>query len=111
MAFQATGTEKDQLIVGLAALVCGDDCSADNLNAVIKASGNTVPAYYTPLYASFIDKAGGVSKFFGDGPAVGGPQVQSNDTTEAPKQEVVKEEEVDALEGGMSMFGGDGGDY
>ena len=34
-------------------------------------------------------------------------------TTDAPKVEAPKEEEVDALEGGMDMFGGggDGGDY
>eukprot|EP01006_Ploeotia_vitrea_P031436 TRINITY_DN63763_c0_g2_i1.p1 TRINITY_DN63763_c0_g2~~TRINITY_DN63763_c0_g2_i1.p1 ORF type:complete len:111 (+),score=28.14 TRINITY_DN63763_c0_g2_i1:50-382(+) len=34
-----------------------------------------------------------------------------SDAEEAPKQAVVKEEEVDALEGGMNMFGGGDGDY
>eukprot|EP01006_Ploeotia_vitrea_P031437 TRINITY_DN63763_c0_g3_i1.p1 TRINITY_DN63763_c0_g3~~TRINITY_DN63763_c0_g3_i1.p1 ORF type:complete len:113 (+),score=32.10 TRINITY_DN63763_c0_g3_i1:116-454(+) len=41
----------------------------------------------------------------------GGQAATDNDAPVEEKKEVVKEEEVDALEGGMSMFGGDGGDY
>ena len=45
----------------------------------------------------------------------GGGAATAAATSDAPaevKKEVVKEEEVDALEGGMNMFGGDeGGDY
>ncbi len=73
-SFQVTGSEKDQLVVSLAALLLHDsgaDVSADNLQAVVNASGNTVPAYYPTLYASFIEKAGGVNKFL-VGPSAGG---------------------------------------
>ena len=66
-SLSSTGAVKEQFILGLAALVCGDggvDASADNLNAVVSASGNTVPAYWAPLYAQTIEKAGGVDKFF-----------------------------------------------
>jgi ribosomal protein L12E/L44/L45/RPP1/RPP2 len=66
-SLSSTGPAKDQFVLGLAALVChstGSDASADNLTAIITASGNKVPAYYAPLYASSIEKAGGVDKMF-----------------------------------------------
>ena len=49
----------------------------------------------------------------GGGGGGGGGGAVTETTTEAPKEEKPKEEEVDALEGGMDMFGGggDGGDY
>ena len=48
----------------------------------------------------------------GGGGGGGGGDVTETET-DAPKVEAPKEEEVDALEGGMDMFGGggDGGDY
>jgi ribosomal protein L12E/L44/L45/RPP1/RPP2 len=66
-SLSSTGPAKDQFVCGLAALVChgsGADASADNLTAIITASGNKVPAYYAPLYAASIEKAGGVDKMF-----------------------------------------------
>ena len=49
----------------------------------------------------------------GGGGGGGGGSGGGDTTTDAPKVEAPKEEEVDALEGGMDMFGGggDGGDY
>lgn len=73
-SFQVEGAAKDQLVVSLAALLLHDssiDISAENIEAVVKASNNTIPAYYAPLYASFIEKAGGVDKFL-VGPSAGG---------------------------------------
>ena len=68
MAFSATsGAAKNNMVMGLAALVChgsGIDASADNMNSVISASGNEVPAFWAPLYAQYIEKAGGADKFF-----------------------------------------------
>jgi ribosomal protein L12E/L44/L45/RPP1/RPP2 len=67
MSLDATGPARDQFVLGLAALVCADsnvDVSADNLNAVVNASGNKVAAYWAPLYATYVEKAGGVQKFF-----------------------------------------------
>jgi len=73
-SFQVSGSEKDQLVVSLAALLLNDsgaDLSAENIQAVVTASGNNVPAYYPTLYATFIEKAGGVEKFL-IGPSAGG---------------------------------------
>lgn len=74
MSFNVEGPAKDQLVVSLAALLlsdCGADISAENIDAVVQASGNAVPAYYPTLFASFIEKAGGVSKFL-VGPSASG---------------------------------------
>ena len=61
LSYQVTGADKDQLVTSLA---------ADAINSVLSASGNTVPAYYPTLYASYIEKAGGLEKFFA-GPSAG----------------------------------------
>ena len=69
-----TGADKDQLVLGLAALICNDcgaEISAENLTSVISASGNSVASYWAPLYAAYIEKAGGVERFMG-GPGGGG---------------------------------------
>jgi large subunit ribosomal protein LP1 len=74
MSLSATGGERDQFVVSLAALVvadAGQDVSADNINAVINASGNKVASYWAPLFSTYIEKAGGVNKFF-SGPGSGG---------------------------------------
>lgn len=58
--------EKAELVCSLSALLCADsgaDVSADNLNAVIKASGNKVATYWVPVFASTVEKAGGIDKF------------------------------------------------
>ena len=73
-SFQVEGAAKDQLVVSLAALLLHDsnvDISSDNIDAVVKASNNTVPAYYSALFSSYIEKAGGVEKFL-VGPSAGG---------------------------------------
>ena len=74
LSFQVEGGDKNQLVVSLAALLltdCGADITAESLNTVITSSGNKVPSYYTTLFASFIEKAGGVEKFMA-GPSAGG---------------------------------------
>ncbi len=74
MSLSASGPARDQFAVGLAALVLHDsnvDVSADNLNAVLNASGLKLAPYWAPLYASFVEKAGGVDKFF-TSPGAGG---------------------------------------
>jgi large subunit ribosomal protein LP1 len=106
-----------QLAVSLAALLLADskvDISAENINAVLEASGNKAPAYYAPLYASMIEKAGGVEKFLaapgaGAAPAAGGAAPAAAGAAAPKAAEKPKEEEVDALDGGMDMFGGGGG--
>lgn len=69
-----SGADKDQFVTALAALVVADagaDITAENINAVINGSGNSVAAYWAPMFASSIEKAGGIEKFF-SGPGGGG---------------------------------------
>ena len=101
------------------ALFDGDaEVSADQLNALITATGNTVEAYWPSLFASMLtptlaevifSRGGGC----GGGDAPAGAAAAGGDDAPAAKEEKPKEEEVDALAGGMDMFGGEegGGDY
>lgn len=52
---------------------------------------------------------GGMGGGGGGGAAAGGAAAGGAPAAEAPKEEAPKEEEVDALDGGMDMFGGGGG--
>ena len=74
MAFNLKGSAKEELVVSLAALVCADskiDISAENLTSVITAANCNVASYWAPLFATYIEKAGGVSNFL-SGPGSGG---------------------------------------
>jgi hypothetical protein len=67
-----TGGDKEQLVVSLAAIVCessGMEATAENINAVITSSKNSVPAYWAPMFASAVVQAGGVAKMY---PSAGG---------------------------------------
>ena len=93
----------------------GVDVTADAISAVVAASGNKIPGYYATVFASYIEKAGGLEPFMaapsGGGGGGGAPAASAGGDAapaEAPKP---KEEEVDALDGGMDMFGGGGADY
>lgn len=41
----------------------GSALTAENLTAVVKATGNDVPAYYPTLFAAYLEKSGGCDKF------------------------------------------------
>jgi hypothetical protein len=76
LSFQVEGADKDQLVTSLAVLLLSDsgvEATAENISAVVNASGNSVPAYYSTLYASFLTKAGDISKFMA-GPSAGAGQ-------------------------------------
>ena len=84
----------------------GGDITADSINAVVTASGNKIPGYYADLYATYIEKAGGVEKFMekpsgGGGGGGGGGGAAAAAAAPAAAAAKPKEEEVDALEGGM----------
>ena len=123
LSFDVSGADKDQLVVSLAAILLNDskvDVSAENINTVVSSSGNSVPAYYPTLFSTYIEKAGGVEKFFsapsaGAAAPAGGaaPSAGAAAPAAAKAPEKPKEEEVDALDGGMDMFGGGAktGDY
>eukprot|EP00401_Gymnodinium_catenatum_P081486 CAMPEP_0117581570 /NCGR_PEP_ID=MMETSP0784-20121206/65906_1 /TAXON_ID=39447 /ORGANISM="" /LENGTH=125 /DNA_ID=CAMNT_0005381907 /DNA_START=14 /DNA_END=391 /DNA_ORIENTATION=- len=119
LSFEAEGVDKDQLVVSMATILlkdCGADVTADSLDSVIKATNNTVPSYYTKLFAQYTEKCGDFDKYFA-GPSAGGggggggaSAAAGGGGGDAPAAAAApKEEEVDALEGGMDMFGGGGG--
>lgn len=67
-----TGSDKEQLVVSLAAIVCassGQDVSAENIEKVISGSGNSVAPYWAPLFATACEKADGIDKMY---PTAGG---------------------------------------
>mmetsp|Transcript_10471 Transcript_10471/g.9248 ORF Transcript_10471/g.9248 Transcript_10471/m.9248 type:complete len:120 (-) Transcript_10471:41-400(-) len=115
------GGNKDEFVTSLAAMALFDgdaEVSADQLNLLITATGNSVEAYWPSLFASLLtpDLAKVIySRGGGSAPAGGAAAGGAATTEDAPeaKVEKPKEEEVDALAGGMDMFGGDagGGDY
>ena len=112
---------QDEFVTSLAvmALYDGDaEISADQISALITATGNSVESYWPSLFSSMLTPELAEVIFTRGGAGAGGggdgPTTSGGDSNEdAPKEEKPKEEEVDALEGGMDMFGGggDGGDY
>ena len=89
----------------------GVDITADAISAVVTASGNKIPGYYATVFASYIEKAGGIEPFIkapsgGGGGGGGGGSGGGDAPAAAAAPEKPKEEEVDALDGGMDMFGG-----
>ena len=107
------GNDKDQLVAGLAALVCADGGDLANIVAVAKASGNTLAASYGDVYAKGISaEEEGIDKFCpkpGSGGGGGGGGGGADAAAAAPAEEPKKEEEEVDFSGGMDMFGGGGG--
>ena len=72
-SFECTGADKDQLVTSLAILLltdCKQEVTADAINAVVTGSKNSVPAYYPTLYATYVEKAGGIEGMC-SGPSAG----------------------------------------
>ncbi|CAM9488480.1 unnamed protein product [Heterosigma akashiwo] len=110
---ELSGAAKEELVVSLASLVVADsdaDLSAENLEAVIKASGNSVASYWTSLFASFLEKSEGVEKFCA-GPGAGGggggaAPAAGGAAAPAAEEKKEEEEEEEADVGAGDMFGG-----
>ena len=92
----------------------GSEITADNLKALITASGNTTAPYWPALFSGLlkgdtiekiINSAGSGGSAAPAAAAAGAP-VAGGDAPAAKKEEKQKVEEVDALDGGMDMFGG-----
>lgn len=67
LSLEVTGGDKEALVTSLAAILLADvnaEVTSDNISAVVEGSGNKVAAYYPQIFASVIEKAGGVDKFF-----------------------------------------------
>eukprot|EP01035_Chromulina_nebulosa_P018756 gene18756-24523_t len=117
------GGNKDEFVTSLAALALYDgdaEITADNIKILLSASNNTVAPYWPNLFAGLLKNGRIDSLVFsasggGAAPAaVAGAGVPSGADAgagkkEEKKEEKPKEEEVDALDGGMDMFGGGGG--
>jgi large subunit ribosomal protein LP1 len=97
----------------------GAEISSDNISALLSASNNKVAPYWPALFAGFLKgrvdtlvyTIGGSGPAASAGAAAPAAEVAASD---APKKEEKKEEVVDALDGGMDLFGGPaaaGGDY
>ena len=111
-----TESQKEELVVSLATLVCADssvELSAENINAVITASKNTVRPYWAALFSSHLAKIDGdVDRFLAaPGSGGGGGGGGGGDAAEAEKEEEKEEEESAEEMGGMDMFGGGDEDY
>ena len=110
-----------ELAAYLLLLMGGKTPDADSIEAVVQAGGGEVNADVlgdllsdlegkdiSTLIAEGKEKLKTVSMGGGGGGGGGGAAAPAAAAAEAPKP---KEEEVDALDGGMDMFGGGGADY
>ena len=101
----------------LAAMVLADgeqEMSADNIKALLDASGNEVATYWPGIFANNM-KDGKIETLLytlgsggGGGGGGGGAAEADGGAGEEKKEEKKEEEEVD-FSGGMDMFGGGGG--
>ena len=112
---------KDEAVCTLAALLlhdAGAEITADKLNEVITASGNSVEKYWPGMFAGLVAKVN-VAELIksstapgagGAGPAAAAPaaEAKAEKKEEKPKKEEKKEEPAEV--GGADLFGG-GGKY
>merc|ERR1712167_53465 len=110
-------SEKDELCCTYAALLLHDgdlDISAEKLSKVIKASGNSVEAYWPGLFAKALEGQDVKSLLsnVSAGPAAGaaGPAV-AGDTPAKKEEEKPKEEEEEEVDMDMGGFFGEDDGY
>ena len=117
------GAWKDEFVVSMAALALYDgeaEVTAENIRALLEATGNSNVAPYWPALFTGLFKNGNIEKLIfarggggGGGGGGGAPAAAATGGADAGGAKVEKEkpkvEEVDALDGGMDMFGGGGG--
>lgn len=99
------------------------ECTADQINALLEATGNTeVEAFYPIIFSNFLSDPSKMAKLIalpavGGGGGGGGAAAGGGEAAEEAAKPEEKEEEVEMdLGGGMDMFGADeggggGGDY
>eukprot|EP01040_Poterioochromonas_malhamensis_P018802 gene18802-22035_t len=111
------GANKDEFVTSMASLILydgGAEITSDNIKALLDGSNNKVAPYWPGLFAGLL-KGGNVDKLVNSlGPSGAAPAPIAVAGGDAPVEEKKKEEkpkveEVDALDGGMDMFGGSGG--
>jgi large subunit ribosomal protein LP1 len=92
----------------------GAEITSDNINTLLNGSNNKVAPYWPALFAGILKNGGVENLLFSLGSSAAGPApvaaaAGADEAPAAKKEEKPKEEEVDALDGGMDMFGGGGG--
>ncbi|CBK21523.2 uncharacterized protein [Blastocystis hominis] len=111
--------EKEELIVSLAALLCADakvEVSKDNLDAVIKASGNKIAPYWTAVFGGccpgmdILDVLAAPGAGAAAAPAAGAAAPAAEEKKEEAKEEEEEEEEDIDMSGG-GLFGDDDDDW
>merc|ERR1712220_9652 len=110
---------KNELLCAYSALLLSDggkDVTADNINAVCKAAGASVPAYYAQLFEK-VNEMRPVSKIIKDAAKVGGAPAAAGAPAAgaaAPAAAAAKEESEEEDDGGMAgggLFDEGGDDY
>merc|ERR1712178_208376 len=109
---------KNELLCAYSALLLSDggkDVTADNINALCKAAGASVPAYYAQIFEK-VNEMRPVSKIIKDAakvggraPAAGGAPAAAGAPGAAPKEE--SEDEDDGGMAGGGLFDDAGDDY
>ena len=70
---ELSGSEKNELLCVYSAMICHDSgvsVTVDNINALVKAAGGSVPPFYASLFSKLCDSHGdlsGLMKFGGGG--------------------------------------------
>eukprot|EP00286_Rhodomonas_abbreviata_P018934 CAMPEP_0181307338 /NCGR_PEP_ID=MMETSP1101-20121128/10821_1 /TAXON_ID=46948 /ORGANISM="Rhodomonas abbreviata, Strain Caron Lab Isolate" /LENGTH=120 /DNA_ID=CAMNT_0023413537 /DNA_START=40 /DNA_END=402 /DNA_ORIENTATION=+ len=108
---------KEEFVTSLAALCLYDgeaEISSANITALLEGSNNEVAPYWAGLFASMLKNGRAEELVFSlgcSGPAAGaaGAAAAGGDAPAAVEEKKAEVEEVDALDGGMDMFGGGGG--
>jgi large subunit ribosomal protein LP1 len=98
----------------------GAEITSDKIAELVKASGNSVEAYWPPLFAGLLGKAD-VNKLIldsckvggggGGAPAAGGASAAIGDKKGAAKEEKKEEESAEVDVGGGGLFGGEKAAY
>eukprot|EP00450_Noctiluca_scintillans_P002246 CAMPEP_0194503274 /NCGR_PEP_ID=MMETSP0253-20130528/28292_1 /TAXON_ID=2966 /ORGANISM="Noctiluca scintillans" /LENGTH=119 /DNA_ID=CAMNT_0039345545 /DNA_START=57 /DNA_END=416 /DNA_ORIENTATION=+ len=114
-AEELSGSEKNELFCVYSAMICHDSgvsVTADNINALVKAAGGSVPPFYASLFSKLCDSHGdlsGLMKFGGGGGggAVAAPVAGGGGGGPAAVKEEEKkvEEEEEEEEMDFDLFG------
>jgi len=109
---------KNELLCAYASLILADgdqDVTADNINAILKAAGASVPAYYSALFEK-VNALTSVKSLVKDAGNVGGggggaaPAAAGGAAPAAAAEEEEEEEEEEIAAGG-GLFGEEADDY
>lgn len=110
--------EKEELIVSLAALLCADakvEVSKENLDLVVKASGNKIADYWTTVFGANCSGKDlmDILAAPGAGAAAAAPAASTAAAapTEEKQEEEEEEEEEDIDMSGGGLFGDDDDDW